>query len=207
MGEAPRVDLWLDPACPYSWTAFRWLEEVQTQRPLDLRLHLMTLYLVNAGRSDLDEDYRQIVLTRRGPARVAMAALHHGGQRGLAAFYEGFGRRNWPKFHWATPEQLHGYAREALAEAGLPAELEDVMDTEECDEALRVSHEAGVATLGGLVGTPTTHIGGTAFFGPVLNAIPRGVAACEIFEGARQLAAHPDFYELKRPRTSPPVFT
>jgi hypothetical protein len=187
--------------------AFRWLQEVQTQRPLALRLHLMTLYLVNAGRADLDEDHWQIVLTPRGPARVAMAALHHSGQVGLRAFYEGFGRRNWPQFHWARPEQLHGYAREALAEAGLPRELEDVMDTEECDEALRVSHQAGVQALGGLVGTPTTHVQGRAFFGPVLNAIPYGAAASEIFEGARLLAAHPDFYELKRPRTSPPVFT
>lgn len=206
MDEALRVDLWLDPACPYSWTAFRWLEEVQAQRPLDLRLHLMTLYLVNAGRSDLDDDYWQIVLTRRGPARVAMAALLHGGQPGLRAFYDGFGRRNWTQFHWATPEQLRGYAREALAEAGLPPELENGMDTEEYDEELRASHEAGVENLGGLVGMPTTHVDGSAFFGPVLNAIPHGAAACEIFEAARLLAAQPDFFELKRPRTSPPVF-
>lgn len=206
MDQVPRVELWMDPACPYSWTAFRWLEEVELGRPIDLRLRLLTLYLVNLGRADLDDDYRQIVQTRRGPARVAMAALQHSGQAGLRAFYEGFGRRTWPEFRWATPEELHEYAREALVEAGLPSALADVMDTDALDDVLRDSHEAGVSALGGLVGTPTTRLDGLAFFGPVLNAIPRGRAAEKVFEGLRLLGRHPQFHELKRPRTAPPVF-
>ena len=202
------VDIWFDPVCPYSWTASRWLHEVGRRRRLTVRHHVMSLYVLNQDRTDVAPEYRRNVEASRGPAKVATAVATRCGLEALAAFYTAFGQRVFDVWRRPTAAEYHEVIGAALAEVGLPAELERAMDTEVYTEAMRASHDEGVALVGrGDVGTPITAIDGVAFFGPVLNAIPRGKHALQVFEGARLLAGYPQFFELKRTRLQPPVFT
>lgn len=201
------VDFWFDPVCPYSWTASRWLQEVSAHRPLHVRHHVLSLYLLNQHRTDISPQYRRTTETTRGPARVALAVATSAGEQVLGDFYTAFGERIFDEWRYASTAELHEAIRAALTAVGLPAHLEDAMESDEHDEALRRSHDAGVALVGGDLGTPITCIDGRAFFGPVLNAIPRGDEALKVFDGALLLAAYPQFFELKRTRLSPPVFT
>src|SRR5690242_19893892 len=85
------VDLWFDPVCPYSWTASRWLHGAAARRRLNVRYHVMSLYLLNEHRTDVAPEYRASVEASRGPARVATAAVERFGEGVLEAFYTAFG--------------------------------------------------------------------------------------------------------------------
>jgi 2-hydroxychromene-2-carboxylate isomerase len=200
---APRVDLYVDPVCPYTWVVACWLREVAERRDLDLRYHVMSLLMLNEGR-DLDEGYRRGLAGLSGPARVATAVVVHHGPDAFRTWHSAFGDQIFDHWRYPTPTEYRAASIEALTAAGLPATLADAADTTEYDEALRCSHEEGIMPVGPDAGTPVVHIGGTAFFGPVLNAIPRGDDALRLFDGVRLLARCRDFFELKRTRSTPP---
>jgi hypothetical protein len=172
-----------------------------------VRHHVMSLYPVNQHRTDVAPDYRRTVDASRGPAKVAAAVAARAGESRLDDFYTAFGAQIFDVWRRPTADEYREVVRAALAETGLPAELLAAMESTDYDEVLRASHEAGVALVGHDVGTPVTSIDGVAFFGPVLNGIPHGDAALDVFEGARLLAGYPQFFELKRTRVRPPAFS
>jgi hypothetical protein len=205
-GDPTRVDLYFDPVCPYAWISSRWLLEVQLSRPLDIRAHVMSLRMLNEGR-DIDPRYRHQVDRSIGPSRVAMAAAVHFGEDVLLELYTAFGSEIFDHWRYPAPSEYRRAMKIALERAGLPAWLSSAADSAEYDDELRRSHDAGSSAVGSDVGTPIICIDDVAFFGPVLNSIPRGQDAVDLFDGARLLAGFSDFFELKRTRTAPPVFT
>ena len=156
----------------------------------------MSLAYLNQDK-DISADYREMLKNAWGPVRVCIAAAQEHGDEVLAPLYTAMDTRRHIEGRDFTRERIE----ESLAEAGLPTSLADAMDDASLDHAVAKSHHEGMDPVGDDVGTPTIHINGSAFFGPVIGRIPRGEDAGRMWDGAVALAAFPDFYELKRSRT------
>jgi 2-hydroxychromene-2-carboxylate isomerase len=200
--EPTEVDFWFDPLCPWAWITSRWILEVEQVRPVATRWHVMSLAVLNEAKEDIPDRYREAMKKAWGPVRVCMAAEQRFGPEVLLPLYTALGTR----FHDEKQERDRATVEAALADAGLPADLADAMDTEEYDEALRASHKDGMDRVGYEVGTPVISVNGYSLFGPVVSPIPRGEDAARLWDGVLLVASTDGFFELKRSRTRDPIF-
>lgn len=198
---ASKADFWFDPMCPFAWITSRWVGEVEEVRSIETQWHVMSLAVLNEGR-ELDPQYREAMDKAWGPVRVIIAASEQHGDKVIKPLYDTMGTL----IHDGGEKDFDIVISKALADCGLPSSLAEAAGSEEFDEQLRASHEAGISLVGQDVGTPVVAFDGTAFFGPVLTRIPRGEEAGQLWDAAVTLASYPHFFEIKRSRTERPEF-
>ena len=196
------VDFWFDPACPWAWMTSRWMLEVEEIRPVETNFHVMSLSVLNKGRDDLSDDYKEFLAGGWGPVRVCIAAEQAHGPEVLRDLYTALGT----KHHVEGREFDQALYEEALAAAGLPLALAQAAESTEFDEAVSASHQVGIDLVGQEVGTPVISVNGVAIFGPVVTPAPKGEGAGKLWDGVLLVAGTDGFFELKRSRTSEPIF-
>ena len=179
----------------------RWMLEVSTVRPVDVRWHVMSLSVLNEAR-DLPESYRANMERAWGPVRVIVAAQQLHGDKFVKALYDAMGTR----IHPGGNKDYGQVIRESLEEVGLPEDLADYATRTDVDEQVRTSHAEGMSLVGEDVGTPVVAFNGCAIFGPVVTPAPKGEAAGRLWDGTVLVTSTPGFYELKRSRTQGPIF-
>ena len=195
------ADFWFDPTCPWAWITSRWMLEVEQVRPVTTRWRIMSLAVLNENRDGLSDRYREAMVRAWGPVRVLMAASAHHGDGVLGPLYTAMGTR----FH-NRQQRDEAAVAEAIAEAGLEADLIAAAEFTEFDDRIRASHAGAMALVGNDVGTPVISVAGTSFFGPIVTPIPRGEAAGRLWDGLLLVAGTPGFYEVKRARDAKPTF-
>jgi len=189
---------WFDAMCPFTWRTSRWLTGVTGTRNLTVDWRLMSLAVLNEGK-EIPEQYRAPIQQGRRLGRLLQATGDRHGVPARAALYTELGTRIHEEHRTADDALI----AEAVAAAGLPADLATAADDESLDAAVRESHEQSQARAGTESGSPILALGdGPGFFGPVVVPVPAGEAAEKLFDAVRLLSAVGEFSELKRARAA-----
>lgn len=200
MSEKTRVDFWFDPVCPFAWATSRWVIEVKKVRPIYVVWNVMSLAVLNEGRTG---KHSTPDAASWGPVRVIIAAAQFHGDEVVGRLYTAMGEL----LHQDKVKDYTEVIARALETTGLPAGLAAYATRNDVDGALRDSHETGIKQVGQDVGTPIMAVDGAAFFGPVITRVPSGEEAGRLFDATLVLVSYPYFFEIKRSRTESPRFS
>lgn len=162
----------------------------------------MSLTILNEGR-EVPEYYIDLMVHAKRLVRLVIGVQERLGEQWVKPLYDELGVRLHPGGRTDYTEIMS----EALEALGLDAQLIELADSDECDDALLVSHRSGMDLVGEDVGTPIIAVDGVAFFGPVISPAPTGQAALDLWDGVAAVASYPGFFELKRTRTVGPQFS
>lgn len=198
--ETVAVEFFFDPICPWAWLTSRWMVEVEKVRPVVVSWQVMSLALLNEGK-DIPPEYWERIKTSMGPGRLCVAAGLEHGSGYVLPLYTALGTL----FHHKERTRERSTYEAALVEAGLPAEMAELAESEKYDEELGRSHKRAMASVGDDVGTPVLVTDKFSIFGPVVSPQPTGEEAGVFWDAVAQVSGTPGFFELKRTRDARPI--
>lgn len=189
------VTFFFDPVCPWAWRTSQWIREVQRQRELTVHWRFFSLALANNYAEE-----RPQYLT---PLRIAAQARIEGGDEAVNQVYLAIGI--------ALHERGADTQADGAFERILPAALKEAG----LDETLISRALANPETLATVTAETEKGKGQYAafgvpwlvmenhdlgFFGPIVNPVPTGQEALDLWDHTAWLFTRPYLFEIKRER-------
>ncbi len=195
-GERVQVRFLLDPVCPWTFRAAMWIREVRALRPVSVEWGLLSLEYINRGEPH--HPMRERFSQNRWAMRLLAEAAMKDGNEALERLYFELAGACHERGQRLDEEST---LIEAAVRSGSPvAWVEETRDDSGLDEALWASYGSHCAT--GAFGVPTLYLEGrdVPYYGPVINRVPVGQEAADLWDHILGLTRHDCFFELKRPR-------
>ena len=183
------LEVWVDPACPWSWQTARWLRDLRDRGVVDIEWRLFSLE-VNSSPPDAPfwEGHR-----RYGGAHTSLMLALRDNAAAFERLYVTLGQR----LHEQREEMSSDTLQAAVEDAGLG----DVIERADADPTLvdDVLNEYHAARERSVFGVPTMTVNGSKpIYGPILSLAPQGDDAIEWWKHVCWMTTRPDFFELKR---------
>jgi predicted DsbA family dithiol-disulfide isomerase len=190
------INFHFDPACPLAWRTALWIREVRKVRPVDVTWRLFSLEVVNR-KEGTEPDYQN------GGSWAALRTLalarRQGGNEAFEKLYLTLGAAQHGRKE--SIKQLD-VLRDAAKKAGLdPAIVDAALADESTIHDVLADHEEAVQRYRAF-GVPTIAIEGldVGFYGPIIQFVPRGEEAGEMWDYMAWALRQPNLFELKRDR-------
>ncbi len=177
---------------------------VEVAEARDIEIEWVTFSLRHRNRDNPGYDgFRPTLDAQYGGIRVLAAAGKLHGNQAVGRLYTALGTL----IHHDGDDQLVNLAR-AIEMAGLPADIIQQADNESWDDSIVATTEEGRAIIGDDAGIPIIIVPGNpaVFFGPVLSPAPTGADALDLWDAFVTLGRFEGLYEVKRSRSTDPIF-
>lgn len=192
---ATSIRFLFDPNCPWTWRTSQWMREIQGQESLNVEWELYTLEWAN--RANPDNPYLPMLRRTRPAIRLLELVRRQRGAHTVSRLYAALGTAR--HVHDADLGDVD-VLRKAASDVGIDQSLvEQALNDESLDAELETQYKALDEYK--VIGVPTLFIGDAApVYGPVIDPVPSGDDARQLWRDVSALSQRPFFYELKRSR-------
>lgn len=196
--KAVTLRFYFDPVCPWAWRTSLWIREVAKVRPLHIEWDFFSLKAANSGKESLKDSHFK---SERGFRVMALVRRQYSAEEAnslIDQLYLELGHALHDRNEDIGEAQV---VEMYMKKVGLdPALLQTAMDDPTTIEEVLSSHDTAVG-MGGF-GVPALALPGQdkVTFGPVIDRVPTGDDAGEMWDRISWMMQRPEFFELKRSR-------
>jgi 2-hydroxychromene-2-carboxylate isomerase len=207
-----RLSYFVDPGCPWTWIASRWLTSIAPDRDLEVRWRSFSPEVRDGGTRlspEIPDHLRAVALERRRVGAIALCLFEllrdQVGEEAVGHFYAELGYRlNDPERPAASPPPR--VIAEAIVAVGLDPQLEKAAADPIWQAEVVRSTEEAMAIVGCDAMTPVIVVDGNpslGMSGPMVSSVPPGTDALRLWDAFATLLEDRSFFEMRRARSLP----